>query len=220
MCLRPHWSSLLRLRRCTAGGMRGLSASVTVIRTPAAGTTIRLCDVSGDESTTCEKGKLMAGRRAIEIQIGAVMPDGTVYAGISPDTGQAMYTTPGDVGRTFGREKAQAFNWEDAMNYAARFDGHSQKDWRVPTLLKVSHVAAAPLLSPLGASWTCCLRTARPSEGSRNPALNPSAGTGPPRSTTTTRRGLSASATGTSSTSTSRTPTRLCAVSARDQKSS
>lgn len=75
----------------------------------------------------------MAGDHGIEIQIGAVMPDGTVYAGISPDTGQAMYTTPGDVERTVRREKAQAFNWEDAMNHAARFDGHSHKDWRVPT---------------------------------------------------------------------------------------
>ena len=46
------------------------------------------------------------GSSAIEIQIGAVMPDGTVYAGISPDTGQAMYTMTDDVERTFRREKA------------------------------------------------------------------------------------------------------------------
>ena len=75
----------------------------------------------------------MAGDRAIEIQIGAVMSDGTVYAGISPDTGQAMYTTPRDVERTFRRGKTEAFNWEDAMDYAAQFDGHGHKDWRVPT---------------------------------------------------------------------------------------
>ena len=61
----------------------------------------------------------MAGYRAIEIQIGAVMPDGTVYAGISPDTGRAMYTTPGDVEGTFRREKAQAFNWEAGRRPAA-----------------------------------------------------------------------------------------------------
>ena len=75
----------------------------------------------------------MAGDRATEIQIGAVMPDGTVYAGISPDTGRAIYTTPGDAERTFRRGNTGAFNWEDAMDYAAQFDGHGHKDWRVPT---------------------------------------------------------------------------------------
>jgi hypothetical protein len=61
------------------------------------------------------------------------MPDGTVYAGISPDTGQALYTTRGDVERDFRRRKGQAFGWQDAMNYAAGYDGHGHKDWRVPT---------------------------------------------------------------------------------------
>jgi hypothetical protein len=56
---------------------------------------------------------------------GKRMPDGTVYAGISPDTGRAMYTTPEDAPGTM--------KWKDAMKYAAKLDAHGHKDWRVPS---------------------------------------------------------------------------------------
>ena len=57
--------------------------------------------------------------------IGQRMPDGTVYAGISPDSGRPMYATPKDAGlcRT----------WYEAIGYAKRLDVHGAKDWRVPT---------------------------------------------------------------------------------------
>jgi hypothetical protein len=57
--------------------------------------------------------------------IGTVMPDGTVYAGISPDTGRPMYAAPKDapLTMTFGQ----------AANYAANLDAHGRKDWRVPS---------------------------------------------------------------------------------------
>ena len=53
------------------------------------------------------------------------MPDGTVYAGISPDTHNAMYTTPDDapLTSTFGR----------ADRYATKLDANGHRDWRVPT---------------------------------------------------------------------------------------
>lgn len=57
--------------------------------------------------------------------IGQRMPDGTVYAGISPDTGRAMYTTPGDTGFHF--------EWATAMEYARLFGACGRDDWRVPT---------------------------------------------------------------------------------------
>src|ERR1700681_744184 len=57
--------------------------------------------------------------------IGGVMPDGTVYAGISPDTGKAMYATPKDAPLTY------AFN--QAQKYAAKLDAHGHQDWRAPT---------------------------------------------------------------------------------------
>src|SRR5258708_5641271 len=51
--------------------------------------------------------------------------DGTVYAGVSPDTGKDMYATPADAPLTY------TFN--QAMEYAARLDAHGHQDWRVPT---------------------------------------------------------------------------------------
>jgi hypothetical protein len=60
-----------------------------------------------------------------ELKTGARMPDGTVFAGISPDTNEAMYTTPADAPLTM--------KWKQAMEYAAKLDAHGHKDWRAPT---------------------------------------------------------------------------------------
>jgi hypothetical protein len=60
-----------------------------------------------------------------ELKIGAIMTDGTVYAGLSPDTNQPMYTTPRDASLTM------TFN--QAKIYAAIFGAHGHQDWRVPT---------------------------------------------------------------------------------------
>lgn len=60
-----------------------------------------------------------------EPKIGDAVPDGTIYAGLSPETGKAMYTTPRDAGRTL--------TWKRAMAFAARLDAHGHCDWRVPT---------------------------------------------------------------------------------------
>ena len=56
---------------------------------------------------------------------GTAMPDGTIYAGVSPDTGKPMYTTPKDAALTC--------DFNDAANYASKLDAHGRKDWRVPT---------------------------------------------------------------------------------------
>jgi hypothetical protein len=53
------------------------------------------------------------------------MPDGTVYAGLSPDTRKAMYATPKDAPLTY------TFN--RAKEYAANLNAHGYQDWRVPT---------------------------------------------------------------------------------------
>jgi hypothetical protein len=53
------------------------------------------------------------------------MPDGTVFAGISPDTNKPMYATPTDASLTM--------KFNEAQEYAARLDAHGHKDWRVPT---------------------------------------------------------------------------------------
>jgi len=63
-----------------------------------------------------------------ETKIGDGMADGTVYAGISPDTGEAMYATPGDERLTYTFNGAAKY--AEQLN-AKNFLGHD--DWRVPT---------------------------------------------------------------------------------------
>jgi hypothetical protein len=56
---------------------------------------------------------------------GDKMPDGTVFAGISPDTNKPMYATPADASLTM--------KFNEAQEYASKLDAHGHKDWRVPT---------------------------------------------------------------------------------------
>ena len=67
----------------------------------------------------------MAGDSANEVEIGEVMPDGTVYAGVSPESGKAMFTTAADAPATC--------TFDEAQEYAAKLDAHGHRDWRVPT---------------------------------------------------------------------------------------
>jgi hypothetical protein len=60
-----------------------------------------------------------------EPKVGNKMRDGTVYAGISPDTNKPMYVTPADASRTM--------KFNEAQEYASKLDAHGHKDWRVPT---------------------------------------------------------------------------------------
>ena len=62
---------------------------------------------------------------AAEPKIGDKMPDGTVFAGISPDTNKPMYATSADASLTM--------KFNEAQEYAAKLDAHGHKDWRVPT---------------------------------------------------------------------------------------
>jgi len=56
------------------------------------------------------------------------MPDGTVFAGKSPDTGKAMYTTPADAPLTYTFNEAARYAGQ--LN-AQKYLGHD--DWHVPT---------------------------------------------------------------------------------------
>jgi len=57
--------------------------------------------------------------------IGDRMPDGTIYAGISPDTNEPIYVMSADLSGTL--------KWKQAMEYAARLDENGHRDWRLPT---------------------------------------------------------------------------------------
>jgi len=61
-------------------------------------------------------------------KIGDVMKDGSIFAGISPDTGKQMFAMPTDLGLTI--------TFSEAAQYAKKLNsdkalGHD--DWRVPT---------------------------------------------------------------------------------------
>jgi hypothetical protein len=104
-----------------------------------------------------------------EHRIGAVMTDGTIYAGISPDTGSKMYAIPIDAPLT------TMFN--EAADYAARLDAHGHQDWRIPTKrelnalfknrvavggLKISGPESeywSALQNGIRSAWTRCFRT-------------------------------------------------------------
>jgi len=58
-------------------------------------------------------------------KIGDKMPDGTIYAGISPDTNKPFYAMADDAPMTMEFEKAQ--------KYATRINGYGHGDWRLPT---------------------------------------------------------------------------------------
>jgi hypothetical protein len=57
-------------------------------------------------------------------EIGDEMKDGTIYAGISPDSGKPLYTTP--------RDAPGAYTHEQATEYAKNLDAHGHHDFRVP----------------------------------------------------------------------------------------
>jgi hypothetical protein len=57
---------------------------------------------------------------------GRRMPDGTVYAGISPDSDKALYTTPQDA--------PAVFSWVKAQKYCRALSASRQRDWHVPSL--------------------------------------------------------------------------------------
>lgn len=56
---------------------------------------------------------------------GTVTRDGTVYAGMSPDTGKAFYTTPTDA--------PESYVWSEATAHCRALDAFGHQDWRVPT---------------------------------------------------------------------------------------
>src|SRR5215469_8095246 len=70
-----------------------------------------------------------------ETEIGERMDDGTIYAGISPDTHKPMYVTPADVRKTQGAIRLY-FTFHAAKKCAQganALKSYGHDDWRVPT---------------------------------------------------------------------------------------
>jgi hypothetical protein len=68
--------------------------------------------------------RLLSAAKA-EPQIGDRMADGTVFAGISPDTNKPMYVAPEDAPGTY------TFN--EAAKYAKNLDAHGHHDFHAPS---------------------------------------------------------------------------------------
>jgi hypothetical protein len=66
------------------------------------------------------------GKPSFIAAAGVRMPDGTVYAGLSPDTKQRLYTTPADA--------PGVYTWSEAIEYCKALSGSGHQDWRVPSL--------------------------------------------------------------------------------------
>ncbi len=60
-----------------------------------------------------------------KIKVGDVMPDGTIYAGISPLTKEPMFTLPA--------QESLMMTFNEASKRASTLDAHGHKDWRIPT---------------------------------------------------------------------------------------
>jgi hypothetical protein len=75
------------------------------------------------------KERVMTGT-AFEPKIGDNMDDGTVYAGVSPDTGEPMYAMRGAAPIVTAHFLAE--------RYTRILNAHGHTDWRVPTIGEVN----------------------------------------------------------------------------------
>jgi hypothetical protein len=92
---------------------------------PADSKKIRLNKTLSKEAISAMASDTLHAGGWVEPKIGDKMPDGTVFAGISPETNKPMYVTPKDASLTM------MFN--DAQDYVAKVDAHGHRDWRLPT---------------------------------------------------------------------------------------
>jgi hypothetical protein len=116
----------------------------------------------------------MATFKSTDPQPGDEMPDGIIYAGISPDTMKPMYVLPGDAPRLM------TFN--EAAEYAVKLHAHGRRDWRMPTAAELNLLFSNRLMIggfnltgvfPRGWYWTAtategnswCARSQRFSDG-------------------------------------------------------
>ena len=82
--------------------------------------------VEAAEKAAAEKATAEEKAKAVEnAEVGDTMPDGTIYAGISPDTNERMYAAPTDA--------SLLMQFKNAAKYASKLNMNDHKDWRVPT---------------------------------------------------------------------------------------
>jgi len=60
------------------------------------------------------------------IRPGKKMKDGTIFVGLSPDSGEALYVAPEDA--------PGDLNSKGALNYVRNLESNNHRDWRLPSL--------------------------------------------------------------------------------------
>jgi len=106
--------------------------ATTAHASPDALKPLQTADAPPDIGTKMPDGTVYAGlsmdtgKPSFIAAAGGKMPDGTIYAGISPDTGQRMYTTPADA--------PDVYTWSKAIKYCKGLSASGHRDWRMPTL--------------------------------------------------------------------------------------
>jgi hypothetical protein len=109
-----------------------LVRSASLLLIAAASLTVRAADPTLEIGTVMPDGTVYAGlsmdtgKPLFVPAPGRRMPDGTIYAGISPDSDKALYTTPQDA--------PAVFSWVRAQKYCRALSASRQRDWHVPSL--------------------------------------------------------------------------------------
>jgi hypothetical protein len=65
-----------------------------------------------------------------ELTVGDKMSDGTIFAGVSPETNRPMFVLPKDLSLTM------TFN--EAQKYASKLNAHGHQDWRLPSVAELN----------------------------------------------------------------------------------
>ena len=78
-----------------------------------------------------------------------MISDGTIFTGLSPDTGKPLYATPQDAGITMDFNQAAAY--VDELNKTKAY-GHD--DWRLPSKEELRHLFGMQYTGALSGTFT------------------------------------------------------------------
>jgi hypothetical protein len=78
-----------------------------------------------ERAVTSRKTAVAVQSEIIVMHVGQKMDDGSIYAGISPDTGKTMFAAQADV--------SLSVTFNQAQDCAAAMIAHGRRDWRVPS---------------------------------------------------------------------------------------
>jgi len=73
---------------------------------------------------------MTTGKPSFIAPAGTKLPDGTVYAGISPDSNKGLFTTPADA--------PGVYTWSKAIEYCKTLSAFGHHDWRMPSITELA----------------------------------------------------------------------------------